>query len=783
MSTDYEKIRHYVIDDFSGGMDMASPRGDIAPNAGRAINDMQVLENGSLAPRHGLIPIAVATPSVYEVSDIYHNWEYLGYTDTRHYYMSSMLAPFLHVVSYVGEMTLMGSYRECTLGDSGTPDYAGDKAFQVWAYPWTTDARFSKAYGSGFVVSPAGPEDPDYNMPVLPNKTTVACRMKNTVDGTDTGDTYDESAYTDVERYYRVAPSFSRKVAKIDGTLSTDAFLFSGIHQSFNGRELFVDGFGGQKLYELDQDSYAVFDELTVTPAVASLWGDAKTSTIVSMCAWKDRLFVLDSTLRVFFSAILDPTTWNELDMLDFSGENVGDAVGLMALSDRLLVATTHAQFAILGLTPDDWFQRRLDCPGVQQHTAYVTKKYLTPATYINRRYEISPPLWCKGAEDTLYFVGDDNVLYYWDGYSARSMMKHVSFSASCTPLALGYHNGKVYWSIMQEYTQNSGSTGYSRLEDNTVHDAYTLVFDITRRTITRMSRAFIAFNIIPASPVGVAPVPRLVGVLASILRNSDNEGTVNMTVNTAAMLDATCVVLIDDSAGAADHDMIYTATVEPDLRIDDSHAHKLSVSREFHVQPVNGVYVSPDIDMGYPDRYKLIKAVTIAVDSCTQEYMMARHRDWMLGTERGSFPYERFWRATGSVLVEAYLDFGSREIARRSEPDYATSDFYEHGPQWTYMGKYTIQTNSGQIERMQSLPATTVDPDGFQIEFSPASGLIRIIPPIFGVVMGRRLRLRLTVDKCVIRSVDIEYALRGTVPPTASTNPDPQVDTPMEVY
>lgn len=402
MATEYEKTYHYVIDDFSGGLDLSSTRQGVNPKAARDMTDFYTTPDGAMVPRFGMIPMAVAS-----FVDAPNPGEYPLWNGTYNYEPPKTFydfGPYIHVLEDNGTTEIITTFRYRTGGDG------------VW-YSWQMwrdeGLGFREVYGDGF-----GTYGSQYN-------TSVFAVMSNT---------YDETGYVDTLAGLDLNP-----------LLASGQPYLSGVYQWFNGYGYFIErNEEGTMVKKAVGDPG--FTPVVTVPATASLWGDIGTyRSAQDMAVWKERMFVLDSNKRMFFSAILDPTTWDTVDYLDFGGWDDGEAVGVMALGERLIVATTRAKYVVQGDTPNDWFIRAIEGHGVKAQGMFVT-----PA-------EPARPLWCSDGRGSLYYIGDSNKLYMWDGYHEYEMSKGLDPTTFQNPMAIAYHDNKVYVSTGKEKSYQDG--------------------------------------------------------------------------------------------------------------------------------------------------------------------------------------------------------------------------------------------------------------------------------------------------------------------------------------
>lgn len=269
-------------------------------------------------------------------------------------------------------------------------------------------------------------------------------------------------------------------------------------------------------------------------------------------------------------------------------------------------------------------------------------------------------------------------------------------------------------------------------------YSMYTYVFDLATKTISRMPYVFLAFADVPVSPPYFRGVPakRLVGAQFVPFPVKQTEaGWSYGGLDDYPETRCACLAIIDDNYAARPYDVLcYNFPVD---YLDDPAA-----ERRYHVIPVIGTYLSKDIDMGFPDRYKLYKTLTLNVEACAEEYLEARRLEAFVYDGVGETP----WTDTAEVEIEASVDGGA----------------------WLNMGTYSITLSSDDVDVEVARPPMTME-GVIPTSVLPKKGQVRLIPPTFDVVMGRSLRLRIRSDKCIIRKIDIEYAVRSMVPPTTA--------------
>jgi hypothetical protein len=246
----------------------------------------------------------------------------------------------------------------------------------------------------------------------------------------------------------------------------------------------------------------SVFAPVTTVPAVASLWGDdLDTCSIAGMTSWKSRLWVADTKKRVFFSAILDHTSWDGVDYIDIEGSDAGAMTCVLSVGERLIMATTLRKYALVGDTPNDWAVVELEGHGiaVKPDSLYFDEgtvySYPFAINTFNGYHEGSQPLVCVDPRDNVYYVATDGELYMFDGYHEYAISAgRLGTSRFRCALDVCFHDWKIFITAW-EHAVYEELTGVDGVQLTVPPHHFSAVYDIKNNAFYYTTEMFTATN------------------------------------------------------------------------------------------------------------------------------------------------------------------------------------------------------------------------------------------------------------------------------------------------
>lgn len=655
----YEKAFHYIIDDFSRGMDEVSAPQNMDDRSFRYLDDAFIGQDKTPVQRMGMFPVCMC--SIAYIEDI----------------VNTSYAPFIHMIRGTGTQKdrLMVVSR----------DYHCDN----YAYPPETHVQ---------------PMWFDYG----------------SIDQWTLPDTFTEETYLPITDASVMTEFFGR--AQPDVVIQSSVYAPGAYCVFFNGNNVMNNACstGGKSLMTFVAGG-SVFTAITPSVAYASLWADDVNTYIEGIAAWKGRLWVADTQKRIFFSGILDHASWDAVDYIEIEGMDAGDFTCLMANGEKLIAATTERKYAIIGDTPNDFRVVALEGRGIARTP--TTFSWYTDAvnaavrgTSAGTFRDGAKPLACLDPRGNLYYIAPDGEFYLFDGYHEYPLSRgriptHITRGA----ISVMYHDWRVYISVC--YVVPDSNT-YWVGEVSTVTEV-TYVYDLRNGTFTVMEGAYIA-------GISTGMVGKSDGLLLIPLQRNVTHMGVGYSATVQEERPAAHVVHMAANKWAGyEVDQKFYYKYDYRFVVPDWLAYGWLIS---DVRGVTTTVITKDIDMGLPDRYKLFKTLLFDVELVNPDVEAAKNVKAAFYTQQGE---EWSWSIAGQISVFMSVDGG----------DYVD------------LGDYTFTVKSGSVE----------------IDLT-RHGQVRLIPPTYGAVMGRTVRIKFICDRCIIRRVDLEYAIRSSIPP-ATTN------------